>query len=174
MGLSTTPKENISFAQSWIDAVQIIQSLLADPKALENMAKDAYRIPEAEEARANEAREKISVYQELVATNKKQLDEIAKSKDVLEGKQSAIDASSKEIDRKKKALDGRESQINEIQKSQKEAADKLQRDTLDLEVKKADHNKDVAALAKREKAINEYESGLKAKAAKLKDLTEDM
>lgn len=174
MALSLTPEEKITALQGFLEVMDVVKPLLSDSNVLKQLAKDAKGLPEAEQKKADEARDNIDKYSSLIAEQIKRQQELAATTSQQEQKQKSIDSSLEKIDEQNnrileriKLLDDRETFISnkeqELEISQK-----------DFEGKMIDYQREVKAVVELKQNVLNYETELKARASRLRAETDGL
>lgn len=172
MGLSSTPKEQVTIAQLMVECVGVLKRMSAGE--MEKMAKEAFALPEREQERADEARGKIATYEGLIAESKKTLAAIDTAKAELSAKELAHQAMLRRIDEENTKLSSRKADLDLFASGLNVKAGDLQSRERALEAGIAKIDRDRMALDTKASELAEYEKSLKSKASALKNLTESM
>lgn len=159
-----------------INAIQVMAEIatavkLFEEYGLDQLVKDAYALPDAEQAKVDKARADFSANQTL-------LSDIKKAQSNLDNTQIELDAQQDDLNKKLKAVgDGNTANENRKRELEKQGGDLKQREA-DLRRGQDDLlggiNKlasDNADLDKRRREVDAYELSLKDKAAQLQALT---
>jgi chromosome segregation ATPase len=172
MGLSSTPKEQVTIAQLMVECIGILKRMKDGD--LEKMAKEAFALPEREQERANEARAKIATYEGLIAECKAKLADIEKANSDLSAKEMANMALMRKIDEENAKLSVRKDDLDDFSAALNLKATDLQTRERDLAAGKSKLASDNAALDNREAAIAAQEARVKAVAESLKGATQGL
>jgi uncharacterized protein (DUF3084 family) len=169
MALSNTPKETLDTHQILLDIAQGLKSLQERPD-FASLAKEAYALPAAEAAKAQEARRSIAQYQALVDEHKGLLADIAKGRAELDDQSLLLRKEQDKLREYTKSLDARDREVAAGLK--KLAADALALDerAKRMDARQADIGRQEESLAARRREIDDYEAGLKARAEELRKL----
>jgi len=174
MGLSNSPKEVLTTAQVILELATVLKEITSNPKVFEKLAKDAYGLPEAEIAKAEEARASISEYTALVAKKEKLEAELIAQQDNIDLRVGELEvAAEKRKEADKKLVERRA----EILKREKELdiIDKAQstRETA-LNAREAKLTADIAALATERADFEAAKEASKQRAEEIKRLSEGL
>lgn len=174
MGLSRDDTPRMDTLQAAIDLAGALKALIANPKVLEQAAKDAYALSEQEQKRAESARENIKEYQDAIAEQRR--NDIA-----LDKKSALLDDRAKDIAAKEVAIAASQSVLNKNIAAYQDDNAKLTQLKAQLDVRETATAQKEAALATREAALNareakvdNFEDSLKEKAEKLRTITEGL
>lgn len=137
MGLSRIDEPLVTTYQVIIELARGLKALADDPKALEKAAKDAYALPEEEQRKADEARQKIAEYTTLLSQNKtkiaeyeslikhndEQIDYLEQQQKSLKDQQDKLTATEVSIDKKTRSLNEREAAFAQVIEQRTKAMD---------------------------------------------------
>ena len=164
----TDTKQNPNDVKSLLEIAKSLAGILDDSKGFQKAVKDAYSISEAEQAKADEARNLISTYADKVAALKQaeaDNDDFKKAleQDAKNLKSMQVDLDKKEIEYNKRdiVLKQSEREFAGTKKDLEDRETKLQNAVKQLEI-------DSDKLDTREKEIEEKEEALRIKAEKLR------
>ena len=175
MGLSSNnARETVTTNQVLLTIAQGLKSLMDDPKALEKAAKEAYALPEAEEKKAAQAKEIIAKMEGLIAEQKRRQDDLDAQESELDDRERKLKETVDSINGREIALEKRSRELDGIAEGQKQAANDIATGRQDLDAAIVDHERNVGALDKREREVNDYEASLKETAAKMQGLTKGL
>lgn len=171
--LTNTPKDTLTSFQALLDIAQGVKALASNPD-LDNLVKDAYALPEAEQAKADAARQAIADNQAVLAQIKKSQTELENTSTELDTKKQEIALGLQAIDDRSKVLSQKEKDLTLLGSQLSDKAASLQQKERDLQAGVSKLTQDKEDLAKKWEEVNEYETSLKAKADQLKSLTAGM
>lgn len=97
MSLSGNKIIDITTAQLLLEIAQSLATLQSDPDALDKAAKAAYALPDAEQAKAIEARAQIAKYQDFINQNDRQKQDIQTSLAEIAKKEANLEAQERKI-----------------------------------------------------------------------------
>lgn len=174
MGLSNNEtKQAVTTHQVLLELIQGLKTI-GDSGDFAQLVKDAYALPDAEQAKADEARANIKQYQDLIAEQKQRAAGIEASQDNLDLRAQQIKDAQTLIDNKNADLAVRETTIKTANDDLAKKESALDAAQAKLELDQAKLVNDEQTLTDKQKEIADYETALKAKAAQLKDLTQGM
>lgn len=192
MSFSNNAEEKIKGVQVLIEFAALVKPFFEDPKIMEKWAKEAYALPQAEAAQADEARGKIAEYRSLIAelSNKKGvLDEFNKS--LLQDQklhQEAVEkfnadceraaaenaAARKSVEEEKAKLQESKKTLDERDVAQGIKERQLAEDSTKIEVLRSDVKKIEDAANKKLQEATEYHASLKARAVQSQQIMEGL
>lgn len=172
MALSNTPKDTITTVQVLLDIAEALKKVVSGD--LGQLAKDAYALPQQEEARAVSARADIAANQAVLAEIKKKEADLEKLQLSLDEKKAEIGLALRSIEQGNRQLDMREKSLNESGDQQKEEARRLAQAQAEIASASKKLTADQSALEIKQQEIDSREAILKEKAAQLQLLTKGL
>lgn len=164
MALNNSPKETLTAIQLLTEIALAVKEI----KNLDDLAKKAHSLPEAEQKKADAAKEQIAAAQAG-------MDAVNKAKSALEKEAQAVAAKSKEADKKLEDAQTRSVALNAMEDELQAGFADLSRKqkTLMEDLRKLDAERQfleerAKTLNEREAKIKEIEAGQKIKAEQIK------
>lgn len=152
MGLSSTnPNNDISALQVFADfgsTLQRLAPIINDPKALAKFVEDSYALPEKQQAKLQEATDKIAAYQQLVMQNETQLNDLEQLHVELDEKKAALDKQGADLQTLKISLDNTKNSLSAQSEDLKTRERALAQGQADLATGNAKLNQDKADFAR--------------------------
>lgn len=170
MGLSQNDaKEQITSLQVAADLVSAIKALSANPDFAQ-LSKDAYAIPEKDQAKAEEARTGIAEYNAVIAEQKKLALELQSEQDDIDKRAKEIQAALDMVTERSNAVGNRERAADEREKSLTQRTVALDAREKALKDGQAKLQNEIIAFNDEKQRVADKENDLDAKADKLKAL----
>jgi chromosome segregation ATPase len=167
------PKDQLTAIQVVTDFVEAFKAVAANPN-IEQLARDAFALPEREQAKAEEARKAIADNQAVLADIKKQQDVISGLQAELDAKKTVNETQLRKIEEGNSRLDTRESELDDQADTQAKRAKELDQKQRELDAGISKLTQGNADLDARQREIDAYELDLKNRAAKLQELTKGL
>lgn len=167
MGLSKTDQPDITTYQLLIEIAQGLATLQSDPKALEDAAKRAYALPDAEQAKALKAREDIARYESFINQNERQKQEIVQGLADISKQKANLEAQERKIASSKIALNNDVSAFEQTKKDTLALAD-------DIKAREKSYDDRMAALARKEDQLGARQANLETQEADMASRLEQM
>jgi chromosome segregation ATPase len=175
MSLSGKSKsEQVSTLQAVAEMAEALVILAKDPKALSKMIKESYELTEVEQAKVDEANDRINQYIKLAAENKKTLSDI-------ESKTANLLAFESELNERKNsyietgvALNKRATQIQKDEENNASVTLYLEKREKELISREKSLEDNLKKLREDQESVASLQDPLKTKAEQLKGLTEGL
>lgn len=170
MSLSGEARQTLTSLQIAGDIALALKTLMANPD-LAKLAKDAYGLSEAEEARSKQAREDIARYQKQVADAEATMVQLDEYQQQLDGQAASNKKEKSRLDDVAKALDKKKSDLMTQELTLRDREKALERREQGVSDGEARLARDNDALNKEKERVNKYEAELKARGEQLRALT---
>jgi chromosome segregation ATPase len=172
MSLSGNAKDNITIAQAVLEVASVIKEL--SPKGLEELAKAAYALPEAEEKKATAARDAIAQNRTVLASIEDAQEKLDFTSQEIDDKKDELERLFKKLDDDNRKSEAKKLQLEELSSQLSDTKKTLEKRERDLETAVSKLNQGNLELAQRQKEVEDYEAMLKDRADQLQALTKGL